>query len=139
MGAFHREAQLVEEFTRLFEEADSPFESSGFLLEFDYQSGRSDVILKTDDDQIFAFEAKLSNWRVALHQAYRNSHFAHYCYVVLPRRSGERAFACAEEFRRRGVGLCVVDEGIISVLLRASPNTPLLPWLTQEALNSIPS
>jgi hypothetical protein len=137
MPDFSHEAQLVEEFTRLFCETNSPFDSSGFLCEFDYRSGRTDVISKTPENEIFAFEAKLTNWRVALHQAYRNSHFAHFCYVVLPRKAADRALENAGEFRRRGVGLCVVWQGGISVEIDAAENSPLLPWLTEEALDSI--
>jgi hypothetical protein len=137
MCEFEREAHLVEAFTRHIQCSPNPFHSSGTSLEFDYRSGKADIILKTPDDLLFAFEAKLSNWRVALHQAYRNSHFAHFCYVVLPRGSAARALEHCREFNKRGVGLCIVDEKGVRVAIAASQNQPLLPWLTREALMAI--
>jgi len=124
MCEFEREAHLVEVFRRHLQGSPDPFQSSGTSLEFNYRSGKADVILKSPDDLLFAFEAKLSNWRAALNQAYRNSHFAHFCYVVLPPGSGARALKYRREFNKRGVGLCIVDETGVQVAIIAS-----LTWL----------
>jgi hypothetical protein len=50
-----------------------------FACEFDYSRGRTDVVALRDGEHVIAFEAKLKDWRTALHQAYRNTCFAHHC------------------------------------------------------------
>lgn len=133
MARFARETHLVEEFARCMR-GSNPFRSSGTSFEFDYKSGRTDVISKNDSNKLFAFEAKLSNWKIALHQAYRNSHYAHFSYVVLPSDRSTSALKNKNEFKRRGVGLCLVSDQGLRVEIRASQKKPLLPWVTRAAL-----
>ena len=45
--------------------------------EFFDSRGRTDVVAVDQDETLIAFEAKLTDWKTALHQAYRNTCFAH--------------------------------------------------------------
>jgi hypothetical protein len=79
-------------------------------------------------------EAKLTKWREALQQAYRNTCFAHQSLVVLPQKIAERASAFRREFENRKVGLCGVGpEGVI-VLIEPCGIEPLMPCLTSKAI-----
>jgi hypothetical protein len=103
--------------------------------EFYYLRGRTDVVALTLSGDVVAFEAKLTKWRWALHQAYRNTCFAHSSYVVLPPQTALRAFRHAVEFERRHVGLCSVFEDGIVVLLDAPRVEPIQPWLTRRSIS----
>ena len=131
------ELQLVKEFQSNLANAHNPFAVSDVAIEFNYNNGKVDIIGKTRDGNLVAFEAKLSRWRVALNQAYRNTSFAHYSYVVLPELSAKKALNELHEFERRGVGLCSVGSHGTKVEIPASRKDPLQPWLTNIALNYI--
>lgn len=137
MARFDFETELVATFTHFMRTNSTPFKPGPTALEFDYRSGRTDVISRTETHELVAFEAKLRNWKVALHQAYRNSHFAHFSYVVLPSEYASAALKNVKEFKRRGVGLCVVHEAGVQVAIEATHKPPLQPWLTKAALNAI--
>jgi hypothetical protein len=57
------------------------------------------VVALTSAGRVLAFEAKLKDWREALHQAYRNSCFANGTYVVLPKSAAELAHHTAQSFK----------------------------------------
>jgi hypothetical protein len=99
--------------------------------EFPHRQGRTDLIAVSADGEVVAFEMKLTKWRDALGQAYRNTIFAHRSFVVLPWATAQRAL-CGE-FERRGVGLCTILHGELIVLYEASASTPLQPWWCAEA------
>ena len=101
--------------------------------EFFYHRGRTDVVALTSTGRILAFEAKLKDWREALHQAYRNSCFAHGSYVVLPGPAATLAHRYSAEFESRHVGLCLVSRNRLEVLHEAKPLSPLQPWLSSLA------
>src|ERR1700740_682568 len=85
--------------------------------------------------RIIAFEAKLTKWREALHQAYRNTCVAHHSYVLLPKGIRITPQKYPAEFLMRGVGLCYLggdDEGCV-VLVEAEDTQPLEPWLSGQA------
>ena len=128
------EANLIQVFNNALLEDTSPFSPENTASEFDYREGRTDVILQDVDGSLVAFEMKLSKWRQALHQAYRNSSFAHYSYVVLPLSIARVAVGLEHEFRRRGVGLCSVANDEITIEIEAKRMTPLRPWLTKSAI-----
>jgi hypothetical protein len=102
--------------------------------EFDYTSGRSDVVLLGDGDEVLAIEAKLTRWREALHQAYRNRCFAHRSYVALPPEVAARAGRYASEFALRRVGIYAVSPHGLTLILECEHEAPVLPWLTATAL-----
>jgi len=136
---FRYEKDLVAAFCSALETGDSPWRSTVHFKEFDYRRGRTDVIATNPDEgDILAFEAKLSKWRQALQQAYRNTSFAHKSYVLLPQ--GTAFIACQYQhlFRERTIGLCYLDdENQVVILIEPRPIKPIQEWLTCKARNSI--
>jgi hypothetical protein len=133
-SSFSDEAALLCCFsTQLMRAAD--FDVLFASSEFYYTAGRVDLVAQSKQGDIFAFEAKLTKWRLALDQAYRNSSFAHYSYVVLPADSANAALRYTAEFELRGVGLCVVSDELLDVKIAAPRRDPLMPWLTAAALD----
>jgi len=132
--SYQSEKTLVDEFVNSLSILPGPWGMLQTAREFFYQRGRTDVIALADDGRIIAFEAKLTKWRNALHQAYRNTCFAHCSYVVLPKQVAVNAQKYVAEFKLRGVGLCYVcdNEGLV-VLVEANESQPLEPWLSSQA------
>jgi hypothetical protein len=130
---FDTEQRLVERFISILESQATPFGDMRVACEFNYSRGRTDVVALNEGNQVIAFEAKLKDWRTALHQAYRNTCFAHQSFVLLPKDAAFQAADCREEFDKRGVGLCYLDIAGV-VILHDSPCTaPIEPWLASEA------
>ena len=132
-ATFPTEEDLVTAFISHLSAGSSPWSSRNYLREFDYISGRTDVLSLSPSNEIVAFEAKLSNWRKALHQAWRNTSFANRVYVVLPRECVGPALGHRDEFDTLGVGLCVVDAKGIDVLINGAQADPVIPWLHRKA------
>ena len=131
------ESELVSDFAKQLPLFDCLFTPLRIAYEFDYQSGRVDVIGATESDDLICFEAKLNRWRDAVHQAYRNTAFSDYSYVVLPEKTAKKAAMFWHEFDMRGVGLCVTTPEEIRVEIPAIRQTPLMPWLTKRAIQYI--
>jgi hypothetical protein len=72
-----------------------------------------------------------------MHQAYRNTCFAHESYVVLPEPIARRASAHEYEFKRRAVGICYVSEGQVHVCLPARSREPIQPSLSRVARSAV--
>jgi hypothetical protein len=131
---FSTERDLVQDFVlKIIDKRRSPFAAPQVAREFNYMNGRIDVVALGTNQQLFAFEAKLTKWKDALHQAYRNSSFCHFSYVLLPPAISARALAAKESFLQRRVGLCSLDNGRIEIKIQAPLNKPLQPWLTKSA------
>ena len=131
---FESEEHLTQFFDTALSNEHSPFSPECIAWEFDYREGCTDVIVSDSQGDLLAFEMKLEKWRQALNQAYRNSSFAHYSYVVVPSQTARRAARQEHEFLRRGVGLCSVDGFRIRIEIDARRTEPLRPWLTESAL-----
>lgn len=131
---FESEETLTQVFDIALSKKHSPFTPRYVAREFDYREGRTDVIAFDRNGNLLAFEMKLDKWKQALHQAYRNSSFAHYSYVVVPLQTALRAAMQEHEFLRRGVGLCSVDGTRIRIEIHAIRVEPLRPWLTESAI-----
>lgn len=131
------EQHLVDAFLDSLRSAQPPWEISAFTTEFDYSSGRTDVVATDRQGTVLAFEAKLKSWRAALTQAYRNKCFAHRSYVLLPEKIAYRALKYTPEFRRRGVGICVMDGDQLVELLQCEEASPCLDWLSEKALTAV--
>lgn len=131
---YRTERCLVDHFVRHLQEEAEDWALASVAEEFFYQRGRTDVIAVTKDGNVLAFEAKLTRWRDALQQAYRNRCFAHQSYVVLPERTARLAERYPAEFSRRAVGLCYLGEEEMVVLFKPMSAAPLQPWLTQQAV-----
>lgn len=131
---FDSEQLLVDGFVALLEARDTPWGDVQFTCEFDYSRGRTDVVVLHSSGQIMAFEAKLNKWRSALHQAYRNTCFAHRSFVLLPKRVALTAAGYRQEFAARGVGLCYLDSEGLVVVEDAPVGFPIEPWLASAAM-----
>jgi hypothetical protein len=134
---YRSEQALVNDFIMFLGSPHEPWGVSGYAREFDYTSGRTDVVAADGDGEVFAFEAKLKSWREALAQAYRNRCFAHRSYVVLPADTAYRALRFEPEFRRRGVGICLVSELELVELIQSVSESPCLNWLSKRALGVV--
>ncbi len=132
-GAFAREEGLVASFLAYLLDDKTPWESRGALREFDYNSGRTDVLSLSSDDELIAFEAKLDNWRKALHQAWRNTSYVNRAYVVLPRDRAAAALSHWQDFEELGVGLCLVDEVGVEIVIESQSKKPVILWLHKKA------
>jgi hypothetical protein len=130
---YDSELRLVEHLVDNLENSNSPWGCVKHSREFNYCRGRTDVVALTSCGQVIAFEAKLTRWRVALHQAHRNLCFAHASFVVLPKGIAVIASRYSAEFQRRNVGLCYVDGDAVVVVLNPSSEDPLQPWLANLA------
>lgn len=137
---FGTERLLVEALALALRGDGSPWGAATLGFEVDYEGGRADLVALLPGNRLLAFEAKLRDWRRALHQAYRTRCFAEIAYVVLPAAVACRAALHAGEFSRRRVGLCTLEEGRgIRILLDATQSEPLQPWVRARAIDSISS
>ncbi|MCU7925655.1 MAG: hypothetical protein KZQ97_04340 [Candidatus Thiodiazotropha sp. (ex Dulcina madagascariensis)] len=134
---FSSERELVDVFLENIHSGVSPWGTASTAIEFDYQSGITDVIAIGSDARLVAFEAKLTRWKVAVHQAFKNTCFAEESYVVLPKSIALRAYTQQGEFLKRRVGLCYVEDSNIVILLAAPRVSPLNLWLNAQATNHI--
>lgn len=131
---YKAELNLVRQLVRQLRSSRSPWGRVQVAREFSYQRGRTDVVaLMAGGHHLVAFEAKLSRWRDALHQAYRNTCFAHTSFVVLPRDTAAIAEKFGAEFQRRNIGLCYPDGERIVVVYRPEEQIPIEPWLSEQA------
>lgn len=132
------EKLLVDEFINYV--LKTPFQKWGVLeisTEFNYIRGRADIIGLAKSGEILAFEAKLINWREALHQAYRNTCFAHYSFILIPENVAYQATKYLSDFRERSVGICYFSNQELHIPLAPPKNTPLQNWLSIKAINTI--
>jgi hypothetical protein len=136
-GEFRSEKELVDVLLGFLSSEGSPWLLSKLKTEFEYTNGRTDVIGLLGSNTILALEAKLTKWREALQQAYRNTCFAHQSLVVLPWKVAERASAYRHEFEQRSVGLCGVGPQGVVVLIEPCGVEPLMPNLTSKALANL--
>ncbi len=75
-----------------------------------------------------AFEAKLSNWKRAITQAYRYKWFADYSYVVLDEAHANQAINNLSQFEKHNVGLLTISvEGNIKTYYRPKKQLPIDP------------
>lgn len=132
-----KEQALVSSFIHHMRTDRSPWGDVHVATEFDYRRGRTDIVAYTADASVIAIEAKLRDWRGALHQAFRNRCFAHQSYVLLPKDIALRAHQYLAEFDRRRVGICYLDGEQIVVLHPAEGADPIEPWLSLRAKDHI--
>jgi hypothetical protein len=133
MLSFRTEKALTEALVHHLRQVSCPWGRVRVAREFFYHRGRTDVVALTSAGRVLAFEAKLKDWREALHQAYRNSCFAHGTYVVLPKSAAELAHRYSAEFQSLDVGLCVVSRNALEILCEAETLNPIQPWLSRLA------
>jgi hypothetical protein len=134
VSCYRTERSLVNDLSSVVKDRNGLVSCHKIAHEFDYASGRTDLLGLGPQDEVHAFEAKLSKWRKALDQARRNTCFAHYCYVVLPASAANMALQFEREFVKHGVGLIVLGMQQAKLAIEPRRNDPLLPWLTKAAL-----
>lgn len=134
---YRSERLLVDHFCELLESGGSPWGKLHVAREFDYRRGRADIVAVDSRGDVIAFEAKLRQWKHAMHQAYRNRCFAHRSYVVLPSDTARNAQRQGAEFERRSVGLCHPDRTTVVVALPSARQTPIQPWLSRVASTKV--
>jgi hypothetical protein len=134
ISMYTSEQKLVDEFLEKMI-YNNPWKISKFSTEFNYSRGKTDIVAISFTNEVIAIEAKLSKWRYALHQAYRNRCFADRSYVLLPMQIAIIAIQHEEEFNKRGVGLCSIENDHITILREAITEKPIQPWLQQVALH----
>lgn len=133
---YKTEKQLVKEFKgKLKRTRKKEIRCSNVMTEFNYRSGRPDIMGKNKDGVLITFEAKLVKWRDALHQAYKNTLFAHYSYVILPNTIVKSVIKYQNEFEKRRVGLCTIRNSFISIEIPAIRIDPNHYSLTEYAIN----
>ncbi|HUU17528.1 MAG TPA: hypothetical protein VMW72_10285 [Sedimentisphaerales bacterium] len=137
IGKYRTEDFLVEDFCSILESEKSPWGTLEFVREFPYGRGRTDVVAVDLEGRVLAFEVKLERWTDAMHQAYRNTCFAHLSYVVLPESTINRAQRYVWEFARRCVGMCYVKDSSVVVSLPATWQNPVQPWLSRTAASKV--
>jgi len=135
-ASFPNERALVEAIAEDLASDRSPWPNLILAREFNYSRGRTDIVGVDEHGNVIAFEAKLSRWRLALCQAYRNTAFAHYSYVVLPPAAALRAARSIGDFARHSVGLCSASPSGVEILIEAPYADPVLPGLTSLAASA---
>jgi len=134
-SCYSSEKILAKEFCSTLESSKSPWGQVDIVREFNYIRGRTDVVAIDKDENVYAFELKLDKWSQALQQAYRNTCFAHGSYVVLPESKARYAYRYLHEFSRHSVGLCSIEKGTIVILVPATFQSPIQPWLSNSAIS----
>lgn len=130
---FASEAALVESFVEKLGRGRTRYGRVEVATEWDHRSGVVDVLARNAHGALFAFEAKLENWRRAFDQAYRNTAYANRAYVLLPPAAAQRALQDKQQFQLRGIGLCSFDGRAIRVLIEAADQEALLTWVRARA------
>ena len=136
IGKYRTEDVLVEDFCSFLDSTTSPWGALEFIREFTYGRGRTDIVAVDNQGRVLAFEVKLEKWMEAMHQAYRNTCFAHLSYVVLPESIVKRAQRRMWDFARRCVGICYIKDAIV-VSLPAGWQSPIQPWLSRAAASKV--
>jgi len=87
-------------------------------------------------EHLTAFEAKLSDWRKALAQAYRYRYYANSSVVIMPAECARSAIQNGNLFERFGIGLWTFDpgSGTIQDLIPARSLTPRSAQKREQAL-----
>lgn len=133
---YRTEEHLVRDLCNALVSQDTEWGQVNLVREFDYKRGRTDVVAIDRNRNVLAFEAKLTKWREALQQAYRNTCYAHISYIVVPKETAQKAEKYHREFARRSVGLCYTEKGVLVVCLPAKRQIPIQMWLSNAAIVS---
>ena len=136
-NSYEREVDLVAEFVDLLLDKYNPWGDMHVSTEFNYLSGKTDVVACTDNGSILAFEAKLMKWKDAVHQAYRSTSFADYSYVLLPPTVAQRAVKYTSELSKRNVGIVSIIDSEIMILHDAPRVEPIHKRLKSKACDYI--
>lgn len=131
------ESSLVRQIVACVRAGRTPWGQLRYVKEFEYGPGRTDVLGLAEEDGLIAFEAKLTKWRDAVIQAYRNRAYVDLSYIVLPRAIAERATVFLPFFIQYGVGLCTIVESELKILIPGEKDQPIQGWLAQRARETL--
>jgi hypothetical protein len=129
---FRYEKDLIDTFLHHIDNSPNNWAFDIIIREFDYKNGKTDI-LASKSNHLIAFEAKLSKWKKAVNQAYRNTIYANYSYVVLPESTGSTAFQNIDFFQKHGVGLILVNNEKAWIALSANHIKTNTNWITRKA------
>lgn len=101
-----------------------------------------DNIFQLCMQNMFAVEAKVSNWKRGFYQAYRYKWFSHYSFLALHERYIKPAAASLELFKQYNIGLVSVDTEVKNVNVfnkpkKEKPYSPEYAALTFEKLFAV--
>ncbi len=114
------ETAFISTFVKALMGRPGPLSATCYIREFDNgTSSRPDIVAVSETGEVIAIEAKLTRWRDAMQQAYRNAFFADRSYVLLPPAAAARAATSIDEFTLRGVGICTLVDGVVTVVADA--------------------
>jgi len=136
LRTYNKEYELVKDFVEVLSGAESTWGQVRLFEEFNYQRGRTDVVVVTAAGAIIAFEAKLFKWRAGVRQAYRNTCFAHYSYLVLPEENAGVAASAIGLFADYSVGLCIASQGKLEIVIPSPRHEPIQPWISAPLFDS---
>lgn len=116
---FRSEAELVRCYNHLIQEAINNLNLDvGTRHEVPAPGGIPDLVIFNEQgyalQYVITIEFKLSNWRRAVHQAFRHRNYGNEAYVVLDQAKSRAAIRNLELFRQANVGLVTVnaEEGL---------------------------
>lgn len=130
---FTLERDLVEKFITCLEEKTLDMNISNYSSEFNYLNGKTDIIAKQTNNNIVAFEAKLNNIQKVINQAYRNTAFANFSYIVLPATKKQLQLKYCKEIDKLEIGVILIDDDHAWIEKHAGFVQPILPWLAEKA------
>jgi len=130
---FTKEEDLIATFCSFLMGNSEPWGELLWTREFYFGRGRSDIIGLAPDGDIFAFEAKLTDWSKVINQAHRNTCFANYSVIVLPSRIEDSLARYESAILKRGLGVCFVSETSMSIPIFPRRFSPIQPILTGVA------
>lgn len=134
---FNYEADLVNTFISHIDSNILDLDIINYCSEFNYNNGKTDLIAICINNRLIAFEAKLKNIKKVINQAYRNTAFANYSYVVLPADKYEIQKKYEADFIDMKIGVILVDNENSWIELEAIDNKPVLPWLHEKATTTL--
>lgn len=133
MNIFRYEEDLIQIFISHIENGNGNFNFSNIIREFNYNNGKTDILGLSSEKKLYAFEAKLTKWKYAVNQAYRNTIFANYSYVVMPERLDMTVLKNIHFFEKRNVGLILVDHNSYRLVINAQRLESKRNWISDKA------
>lgn len=131
------EGNLVRQLITCVRAGHTPWGPLQYIKEYQYGVSRTDVLGFAAADGLIAFEAKLTRWKDAVIQAYRNRAYVDLSYIVLPPAIAEQAAAFVPSFIKYGVGLCTVVKSELKILIPGVRDQPIQGWLAQRARETV--
>lgn len=140
---FGTEAELASCFSNLMQETRNRLNLEvGMQYEVPAPGVIPDLVIYSEERHILQYvitvEFKLSNWRRALHQAFRHRNFGNEAYVILDYARSQTARRNLDVFKKANVGLITVGaEGGIRTWYLPEPSLPFSKEFSQMVAGSL--